>query len=72
MTPRQHPLGIESSPDWDGVWSRYIALSEGIEPEDDAPLATDEREPTNAPVFLAVMAVLIIGLSLAAAATNIP
>lgn len=66
MTPRPHPLGIESSPEWDGVWSRYIDLSEGIQPEDDAPLSADEREPTNAPVFLAVMAVLLIGLSLVA------
>lgn len=66
MTPRPHPLGITSSPDWDAVWSRYIDLSEGVPPEDDAPLAADEREPTNAPLFLAVMAVLVIGLSLVA------
>lgn len=26
----------------------------------------DEREPTNAPIFLAVMAVMLIGLSLVA------
>ena len=66
MTPRPHPLGITSSPDWDAVWSRYIDLSEGVPPEDDAPLAAYEREPTNAPLFLGCMAVLVIGLSLVA------
>lgn len=65
MNPRPHPLGISSHPDWDGVWSRYIDLSEGIEPEADAPIE-QEREPTNAPIFIAVMAVMLIGLSLVA------
>lgn len=67
MTPRQHPMGLTSHPEWDGVWSRYIDLSEGVEPEDDAPLDLEpEREPTNAPIFLIVMAVMLIGLSLIA------
>lgn len=24
MKPRRHPLGVESHPEWDGVWTRYI------------------------------------------------
>jgi hypothetical protein len=63
MTPRRHPLGITSSPDWDGVWSRYIALSEGIEPEDDAPLEVD-REPSRFHIALGILGGVIVALAL--------
>lgn len=63
MTPRPHPLGITSSPEWDRVWSRYIDLSEGIEPEDDAPLETD-REPSRFHVALAILGCIIVAVAL--------
>jgi hypothetical protein len=64
MTPRPHPLGIKSSPDWDGVWSRYIDLSEGVEPEEDAPLESDDREPSRFHVGLAILGCIIVALAL--------
>ena len=63
MTPRKHPLGITSSPDWDGVWSRYIDLSEGIQPEEDAPLQSD-REPSRMHVALAILGCICVALAL--------
>ena len=67
MTPRPHPLGIKSSPDWDGVWSRYIDLSEGREPEQDAPLEAD-REPSRFHIALAILGCVMVALALFSAA----
>lgn len=69
MRPRPHPLGITSSPDWDGVWSRYIDLSEGRPPEDDAPLQTDDKEPSRFNVALAVIGLIIAATALVGALT---
>ncbi len=63
MKPRPHPLGITSSPDWDGVWSRYIDLSEGVEPEADAPLEAD-REPSRMHVALGILGCICAALAL--------
>lgn len=66
MTPRPHPLGITSHPDWDGVWSRYVDLSEGVEPEEDAPLESD-REPSRFHVALGIIGCICVALSMLAA-----
>lgn len=69
MTPRPHPLGIKSSPDWDGVWNRYVDLSEGAEPADDAPLQSDDREPSRMHVALGILGLIIAVAALIGAVT---
>jgi len=36
MTPRPHPLGVQSHPEWDGVWDRWIANDEAMNPPEPA------------------------------------
>lgn len=63
MKPRPHPLGVESSPDWDAVWKRYVELSEGPEPEaanDDEPM---EHEPSAFGLALVLIAIMTIAFA---------
>jgi hypothetical protein len=62
---RPHPLGVQSHPEWDGVWDRYVELSEGpAAAEEPTPLA-DEPFPDGAIIWGAIIclgfAVLLAG-----------
>lgn len=69
MSPRPHPLGVQSHPEWDGVWDRYIANDEAMNPPEaandtDEELAEREAFPGRAIAWggfaaLAIAAVLI-------------
>lgn len=59
---RPHPLGLTNNPEWDLVLTRRAELYL----EDRARREDPEREPSKPAIFIAVMAVMLIGLSLIA------
>jgi len=59
---RPHPLGLVDNPEWQVSLTRRAELYL----EDRARREDPEREPSKPAIFIAVMAVMLIGLSLIA------
>ena len=59
---RPHPMGLIDNPEWQGVLTKRAELYL----EDRARREDPEREPSKPAIFIAVMAVMLIGLSLIA------
>ena len=59
---RPHPMGLIDNPEWQGVLTKRAELYLADRARSDDP----EREPTKPAIFIAVMAVMLIGLSLIA------
>lgn len=70
MKPRPRPLGVQSHSEWDGVWVRYIELSDAQE----ADAANDNVRPDHDPDALPrtgfvalVILVVCVGMALVGA-----